>query len=185
MTAVLFLWVAVRYGYTAAAWKWLIFEALLVALFWTDLETEILPDELTLGGTAVALAMTWFVSVPGLFSDFLPAGSNSFWNSFANVLAGAALLSLPIWLSGWAFGRVIGQDALGLGDVKLLMMIGSFLGLGFGFEAFLVGTIAGAVLGGGWAILKRREPLTVRLRFGCFLCGAAAMEPLLHEIGRA
>ncbi len=184
-TALLFGLVVFQYGYSAAALKWLIFEALLVTLFWTDLETEILPDELTLGGTAVALIMTGFVPVPGIAGDLVSGGVNPVWGSFANVIAGGIFLSVPIWLTAWVFGRLVGQEALGLGDVKLLLMLGCFLGLNYGLEAFMAGTIAGALLGGVWAILKRRKPLTQTLRFGCFLSGAAAFVPLIHDVGRA
>ncbi|MBV9763603.1 MAG: prepilin peptidase, partial [Acidobacteriaceae bacterium] len=55
MTAVVFIAIAIRYGWSVAALKWAVFEATLIVLFWTDLEERILPDELTLGGFAAGL----------------------------------------------------------------------------------------------------------------------------------
>ncbi len=70
-TAVLFALVAVRYGWTLAAFKWALFEALAVVLFWTDMEERILPDEFTIGGTVAGLVLAFFVPVHGAVLDLL------------------------------------------------------------------------------------------------------------------
>ncbi len=73
MTAALFAAIAIRYGWNLAAFKWMIFEAVMVVLFWTDLEERILPDELTIGGAILGLLFAVFVTVPGIFGELLLA----------------------------------------------------------------------------------------------------------------
>src|SRR3954453_10849476 len=67
LTATVFGIIAYKYSFTLVAAKWCIFEALLIALFWTDMEERILPDELTIGGALVGAVLSFFVSVPGFF----------------------------------------------------------------------------------------------------------------------
>jgi leader peptidase (prepilin peptidase)/N-methyltransferase len=63
---------------------------------------------------------------------------------------------------------------LGFGDVKLVAMVGSFLGLRGALVTLIVGSIAGSVLGYGYIKLTGRDPNTYELPFGTFL-GAAAL----------
>ncbi len=65
-TAILFGLVAFRYGATPDAAKWFLWEAILVVLFWTDFEEQILPDELTLGGSVAGIVIAGFVPVSGM-----------------------------------------------------------------------------------------------------------------------
>ena len=80
-TAAAFFAVVLRYGWTAAALKWTLFEAIVIALFWTDLEERILPDELTLGGAAAGLVLAFFVSVPSILGELLLPVSQPGWRS--------------------------------------------------------------------------------------------------------
>ena len=61
MTAALFARTIVQFGLTTAALKWTVFGCLMVILVWTDAETRLLPDELTLGGIVVGLGFSLFV----------------------------------------------------------------------------------------------------------------------------
>lgn len=181
-TASLFAAVLYRFGWSSAALKWMVFEALLMVLFWTDFETEILPDELTLGGTAAVIVFDFFVPLPGICGELAVGSGHSATASLINSAVGALVLAAPIWLVGAIFSRLWGQAALGFGDVKLLVLLGSFLGLESGFQTLTAGAVVGAVTGGVWTIYQRKKPLTQSLRFGCFLCGAAAFMPFLNKI---
>jgi leader peptidase (prepilin peptidase)/N-methyltransferase len=133
----------------------LVFTALLVALFGTDLETHRLPNVLTIGGIGAGL----------VFSIWLPPGLMA---SVIGALTGAAILLAVRW--GWH--RATGVDAMGLGDVKMLAMIGAFLGWQQVWLVLLLASIAGAILGIALMAFGGRT-LQTRLPFGTFLAIAA------------
>jgi leader peptidase (prepilin peptidase)/N-methyltransferase len=141
----------------------LVLTALLIALFGTDLETQRLPNVLTYPGIVVGL----------VFSVWVPPG----------VLAcamGAALGAAVLLAIRWGWKRATGVDGMGLGDVKMLAMIGAFLGwrqiLVVLFLASLTGAIIGLVLAG-----VRHKSLQTRLPFGTFLAVAAFIASLVGE----
>lgn len=176
-TAVLFAAVAVRYGWTFVALKWMVFEAIMVVLFWTDLEEQILPDELTLGGTIVGFILAIFVHVPGSLGAVLVPGGPAVARSLFNAALGSILLAGPVWLTGAAYAWLRKREGLGFGDVKLLVLFGVFLGLENGLLALLVGTVAGSVIGSAYVIATRRKFSETALPFGSFLCAGAAIIP--------
>lgn len=179
MTAVLFGWTAGRYGYTIETLKWVVFEALLVALFWIDLEERLLPDELTLGGTVVGLCFAVFVVAPGLLGDLLLPGPHPVWRSVLNAILGGVLLAVPLWLIGAAYRRLRRREGLGFGDVKLVLLIGIYLGFEKGVIALMIGAVAGSVLGIIYIVLTRENAATYELPLGTFLCAGAMLVPLL------
>jgi leader peptidase (prepilin peptidase) / N-methyltransferase len=133
----------------AAFWFFL---ALLAVLF-IDYDHRIIPDEISLGGTALGLALShWTVGWAA---------------SAAGLAAGAGAL----FLVGWIYQRVRGRPGMGLGDVKLAAMLGAFLGpLGLLLTvllASLLGSVAGITL-----ILRRRGTGATALPFGSFLAPA-------------
>jgi leader peptidase (prepilin peptidase)/N-methyltransferase len=179
-TAALFALTVFRYGPTIPALKWCVFDAIMVALFWTDLEERILPDELTLGGALAGLIFSIWVAVPGLFG-LLSYQWHPLAASVVNALIGGFVLSVPVWLLGWLYGRLRKREALGRGDVKLLAAIGVFLGLEDGLFALLIGAVTGSVLGLGYILWKRKDAATYELPFGSFLCFGAVAAPLIGK----
>jgi len=133
----------------------LVLTALLVILFVTDLETERLPNVLTLPGIAAGL----------LFSVFLPPG-------VLDSLLGVALGGGVLLLIRWGWKRATGVEGMGLGDVKMLAMIGAFLGWRLVIIVLFLSSIAGAVLG-LVLIAAQRRSMQTRLPFGTFLAVAA------------
>ena len=182
-TAALFAAVAYRYGWSLTALKWMIFEAIMVVLFWTDLEEKILPDEFTLGGTAVGLVLAIFVMVPGTFTAILLPAWNPVRRSLLNASLGAGLLAGPMWLMGLLYEKVRKREGLGFGDVKLLLLFGVFLGLESGLMALLIGAVAGAVIGLIYIAAAHKKFSENELPFGSFLCAGAAFVPLLSRLG--
>lgn len=177
-TGVLFALTAAEYGWTTAALKWCVFEAILVALFWTDLEERILPDEITLGGTAAGLIFAIFLPVPSVLADLIiPAGRPAL-RSLLNSALGAVILAGPIWGLGALYARVRKREGLGLGDVKLLMLIGVFLGLERGLTALLIGALGGTVIGLTYILIARKSASTYELPFGTFLCAGGVIAAL-------
>ena len=133
-----------------------IFLLLLSALIFIDMENLILPDRLTLPGILI-----------GLGSSFvLP------WTTPLESLAGSALGAIvPSILIGIYALRKI--EAMGWGDVKLMAMIGAFLGWKGALLTFLVGSVLGTVIGGAYILICSKDRRT-QLPFGTFL-GIAAI----------
>ena len=133
----------------------LVFTALLVALFGTDFETQRLPNALTLPGLVAGL----------LWSLWLPPG-------LASSIVGAALGAAIPWSIRWIWFKAKGVEAMGLGDVKMLAMIGAFLGWQQVWLVLLFSSLAGALVGILLTVSGRRS-MQSRLPFGTFLALAA------------
>jgi leader peptidase (prepilin peptidase)/N-methyltransferase len=138
------------------------FALAMIVLFFTDWDHQLLPDAVTLTGTAAGFAVAWF-------NPFL-AGAG--WGRVWSALAGAALGSGVLWGVGAVYGRLRGVEAMGMGDVKMMAMVGAFTG-----PAGVLFTIFAASLGGaaiGLALIPLRGgSLADKLPFGCFLAPAA------------
>jgi len=141
----------------------LVFTALLVTLAVTDFETFRLPNPLTFGGLGAGLVLALFTT-PGITDAVIGA------------VLGAGILLLIRW--GWL--RATGKDAMGLGDVKMLAMIGAFLGWQQVFVVLLLSTLAGAVVGIGLTATGRGS-MGSKLPFGVFLAIAALVASLVGE----
>jgi leader peptidase (prepilin peptidase)/N-methyltransferase len=181
-TAILFALTAAEYGWTLATLKWCVFEALLLALFWTDLEERILPDELTLGGIVAGLIFAVLIPVPSIMANLLLPATKVVWRSLLDAVFGAALLAGPIWALGALYARIRKREGLGLGDVKLLAFIGVFLGPDKGLSALLVGAVGGAIVGLAYILIARKSASSYELPFGTFLCASAMLVPLAGRL---
>jgi len=171
-TGLLFFYFVWRWGPTLAAAKMCVFSALLVGLVFSDLEELILPDELTLGGLAAGLVFAVFVPImPGGIVQVLVPGRAGWIGESA---LGACLPAFCLWLAGWVYHRVRHREGLGLGDVKLIAMVGSFLGLSGSLLTVAGGSVAGSLIGYSYIKITRKDPATYELPFGTFL-GFAAM----------
>ncbi|HEX4229926.1 MAG TPA: prepilin peptidase [Bryobacteraceae bacterium] len=177
-TAVLFGLVAWRYGWTLSTLKWAIFESLLVALFWIDLEERLLPDELTLGGSLVGLLLAVFVPVPGILSYVSPI-QNVMLLSLANAALAGVVLAGVLWIIRTVYKKIRHREGVGLGDVKLLLLFGVFLGLQNGVSGLLIGSVSGTVISIIFLVVARKDPSTYELPYGTFLCAGAALVPLV------
>jgi leader peptidase (prepilin peptidase)/N-methyltransferase len=159
----------------------LIFVASLVALVFIDAEHMILPDVITLPGLAIGLVYRGLVpnlDGMGFISNGLLAGYPPWVVSLFGALFGAAIGGGSLWLMGWLWERLRGVEAMGLGDVKMMFMVGAFLGWPRTvltiFMAVLLGSLAGVAV-----MLRRRErDMQMLLPFGIFL-GAGALVSLL------
>jgi leader peptidase (prepilin peptidase) / N-methyltransferase len=180
-TAVLFATIVARYGWSATSLRWMLFEALLMALFWTDLEERILPDELTLGGILAGAAFAVFTTTPGVMGELLLPRRKAYWRSLAESGIGGICLAAPTWLLAFTYSYFRNREMLGFGDVKLLMLIGIFLGLENGLLALLIGAVSGSVLGIAYIYFAGKKAADYELPFGSFLCAGAALVPLFMK----
>jgi leader peptidase (prepilin peptidase)/N-methyltransferase len=84
--------------------------------------------------------------------------------------AGAALGFGLFYGMAWLYARIAGRQGLGGGDIKLLAMLGSFLGPGGVFATIMISSIAGSLVGVGWGLAARRRNLmTFAIPYGPFL----------------
>jgi leader peptidase (prepilin peptidase)/N-methyltransferase len=139
----------------------LVFTSLLIVLFGTDLETQRLPNVITLPGIVVGLVFNVFVP-PGLVDAAMGAA------------IGAAVLGLIRW--GWK--RATGVEGMGLGDVKMIAMIGAFLGWRQVWVVLFLSSLVGAVIGIALTIVGGKT-MQSRLPFGTFLALAALIASLV------
>ncbi len=179
-TAALFALTVAKFGATAPALKWLIFQALIIVLFWTDLEERLLPDEITIGGAVLGLLFSAFIPLHSAIGDLLLANLGWRQRSVVNAVLGALIFTIPIWGVARIWERFRKREVLALGDVKLLLLMGVFLGIDDNLVACLIGSIIGSILGVAY-ILWTRKGWTYELPFGSFLCIGAVIAPLISR----
>ena len=157
-TGALFLASFLRFGPTLEALAAAVLCALLVALALIDVEHFLLPDVITLPGIAVGLAFSPWLSWGGLKASLLGA------------LVGGGIL-LALW-GGWYLLRK--EEGMGLGDVKMLAMVGAFLGVRGVLVTLLGGSILGSIV--GLLLMSKSEAgLKSKLPFGTFLALGALL----------
>ena len=160
-TGALFAGVVMRFGGDPRSLPLFLFAAACLALMVIDAEHHILPNAITIPGIAAGLAAS-FVS-----PRVTPASA----------AVGAALgWGLP-WALAAAYRRLRRREGIGMGDLKMLAMIGAFLGWRGVLFALGAGSILGTVVGIPYLLIRSRS-LAEPLPFGTFL-GAAALFDLL------
>lgn len=178
LTGLVFFYFVRVLGLTPAAFKMCVLSAILIALVFSDLEKRLLPDELTLGGTLIGLAFAAFVplrdeSALGLFW-LLGLNLSGRMQSLASAAAGALLPAIFLWGGGWLYLKIRHREGLGLGDVKLMVMVGAFLGLQTALSTLLLGSLAGSIISLLYIKIAKKDASTYQLPFGTFL-GLAAL----------
>ena len=175
MTAALFFnFVYAANGPTAEAVKMCVFSALCVGLLFCDLEERILPDEMTLGGLAAGFIFALLAPVRGNIGQMLLGlDLHGVAASVAEAAFGAAVPAFLLWGAGVLYKKIRHREGLGLGDVKLIAMIGAFLGLQGAVLVWLIGSVSGSILGFGYVKVAGKDAASYELPFGTFLCAAA------------
>lgn len=160
MTGALCLGLYWKYGISPAFAVFFVFCAALVAVFWIDLDHMIIPDVISLNGIAVGM----IASVAGMLPDMT-------WKySLAGVLIGGAILYIPAII----YKKIRGLEGLGGGDIKLLAMMGAFVGpYGVVFVLFFSSLFGCAAAGVG--LLFKQTGSTTPIPFGPFLTASAML----------
>jgi leader peptidase (prepilin peptidase)/N-methyltransferase len=91
------------------------------------------------------------------------------WVSLGEALIGAAVSSGSIWFAGWLYEKVRHREGLGFGDVKMIFMIGAFLGLPGALLTLIAASLVGAVGGLLFIHFSGKDASTYELPFGSFL----------------
>lgn len=166
LTAILFLAMQLHTGWSMVlflrAWP---LGALLIAITFIDLEHRIIPDVLSIGGGLLGLATSFLI--PG---QWIPS------------FLGAVLGFGAFYGLAWTYQRVTGRSGLGGGDIKLLGMLGSFIGPSGVFATIFISSIAGSLVGMVWALVVRdKNVMKFSIPFGPFLVIGALYYYLLGE----
>ncbi len=151
-TGLLFVACYLEFGLTQSAVKWLFFTCLLIVLTITDLRVRLLPD-----------LVNWPGFVAGLFFSAVVPPDDGFTVSLyvrlahrlpprpvqglVDALLGAAFGSFLLWAVAALYKRVRGREGMGMGDVKMMALVGAFLGVRGAFLTILLGTLLGTLVG--------------------------------------
>lgn len=186
MTGALFFNFVYALGVTPEAIKMCVFSALLVGLLFTDLEERILPDEMTKGGMALGFLFSLIVAVPGDIAQsliWLATGKtpNPTAASVAEAFLGGAVPSFFLWAAGVVYEKIRHKEGLGFGDVKLIGMVGAFFGLQGAVLTWLLGSIAGSIIGFAYIKAAGKNAGDYELPFGTFLCASALVVAVFEK----
>jgi len=157
ITGAMFLGAYLLYGPTALLAARLVFGCMLLVLFVIDLQHQILPNVITLPGVVVGLLLSE-VAGPGWLASLI------------GIAAGGGML----WLIAEGYYRLRHEEGLGMGDVKMLAMIGAFLGWKLMLLTLVLASFSGTLVGVAM-LLARVKTLKHALPFGTFLAAGAAV----------
>lgn len=163
LTGGLFLWHWWVFGWTPLFAVRLVFACALLVLFAIDLEHQILPDVITLPGIVAGF----------LCSLLLPPGPLL---SLAGIVVGGGIL----WGISEAWFRIRKVEAMGFGDVKMLAMVGAFLGVKLVVLVFVLSSMIGGVIG-VVLIAARRADRATKLPFGTMLAAGSLVASLYGD----
>jgi len=156
ITPICFLLLHARFGLSVHFFVSCLFASALIALCFIDLYHQVLPDEITLPGLALALVYSAFRADLGLRQALIGA------------VVGAGFL-LVIYSAYWFLRK---KEGLGMGDVTMMLFIGAYLGWQKSFFTLLAASLTGAIVG-VFLMSFRKKDLQFSLPFGSFLAPAA------------
>lgn len=154
LTGIISGFIAWHFGYGLAAFAALVFAWGMIALAFIDLDTQLLPDDIT-------LPLLWaglLVNLGGSFTDIRSA------------VIGAAAGYLALWSVYWGFKLATGKEGMGYGDFKLLAVIGAWLGWKMLPLVILLSSLVGAIVGIGLIVLAKHGR-NAPIPFGPYLVG--------------
>jgi len=162
-----------------------LFCAALIALAFIDADHRILPDVITLNGLWIGIAISFFLWIPGpliarLLQGIGVSSPGPRLISIVSSLIGAAVGGGLLWGVREAYFRVRGVEGMGFGDVKMMAMVGAFIGTALTLFTILVGSVLGSVIG----IVVMRfagKDRNYELPFGTFLSLGAILAVLYGD----
>ena len=158
-TALIWAWMGYRYGLSLEALKGALFCTILLGIAMTDAREFLIPDQFTIGGLVIGLAFAAAGGVAALLPALLGAA------------VGFGLLWIVGYLGSWAFKK----EAMGGGDIKMMAMVGAFVGWQGALLTIFMGALAGSLIFLPMALLGRKKDVP----FGVFLSMGAAISYLV------
>ncbi len=174
-----YVWIVREFGIGGEAVLIMVLISSLIVITFIDFDHQIIPDIITLPGMLVGLSFAPFYLYP--LADSLPFHLGSLFphaslylTAFLNSLIGLLVGAVPLFTVGWIWERLRHVEAMGGGDVKLMGMIGSFLGWKGALLTIMLGALTGSV-GGILLILLKRHKMEKVIPFGPFLAFGAVV----------
>jgi leader peptidase (prepilin peptidase)/N-methyltransferase len=173
-TALLWAWMAARYGPELEAGRAALFLTLLLGIAMTDAREYIIPDEFSIGGLLIGLGTSLAAGLPG----------------FRDAVIGAAVGFALLWVVAWLGKHAFKKEAMGGGDIKMMAMVGAFVGWQGVFLTIFLGSVVGTVIFGPLALAGKKKdvPFGIFLALGAavaFLWGDAIVEWYRGYVGQA
>lgn len=156
LTAAFFAMVALHYGLTVLGLAWATFSAILIALFFIDFDTQLLPDSLT-------YFLLW-LGLGAAASGWTIPLSSAVWGAIAGYLS--------LWLLFHAYRIATGKEGMGHGDFKLFAALGAWFGMHYLIAIILLASLVGSVIGLALLWVGRIASKEIPIAFGPFLAGA-------------
>jgi leader peptidase (prepilin peptidase)/N-methyltransferase len=158
VTALLFVACYLCFGLSLATAKWLFFASILLVLIVTDYRERILPDAVNWFGFGIGIAFATRVPPADGVARLFLAGRNGLalpqWTvGVLDAVLGAVFCGGLLWAAAFFYKLIRGRDGMGFGDVKMMFMVGTFLGVRGAFLTIMLGTLLGTVIGVGVIVL--------------------------------
>jgi len=169
LTGAIFVLTYLEFNVSLPTFKWLFFSCLLIILIVTDLRVRLLPDAVVWPGFGIALVLATKIppndptgyTIIGFLEGALPSGVlKNVYEFHANLipyvnaalglldaLLGAAFGAFLLWAAATLYKLFRKREGMGMGDVKMMAMVGAFLGVTGCFLTILFGTLLGSIIG--------------------------------------
>lgn len=158
LNGVLTLFLFLRFGPTPVFAALFLFCSALVVITFIDIEHQIIPDEISLSGIVVGFVLSFFLQ------------GHSWLNSLLGILLGGGSLLLVAYL----YQRLTGKDGMGGGDIKLLAMMGAFLGWKAVPFIIFASSLVGSLIGISIMLLQKKDS-KLAIPFGPYLAFGAVL----------
>jgi leader peptidase (prepilin peptidase) / N-methyltransferase len=178
---------ALSWGLDSATYVNSLFLSAILALIFIDYHHQILPNVITLPGTVAGIALSLF-QMPDFYRDVFSSGIASMivpddpdlLLPLAGSVFGALLSGGLLLLVAFTYQITRKKQGLGMGDIKMMAMVGAFLGWRLGLLTILLGSLTGSIVG-IFLIIFQGKNLQTRLAFGTFL-GPGAIAALFFGL---
>ena len=158
INALLTLALFLRFGPSLTFLVLFLFCSALVVVTFIDMEHQIIPDEISLPGIVLGFVCSFF----------LP------WHGWLNSLSGILLGGGSLWLVAWGYHLLTGKEGMGGGDIKLLAMMGAFLGWKAVPFIIFAGSLVGSVVGVSMMLFQKKDS-KLAIPFGPYLAFGALL----------
>ena len=162
-TACLFVYSYLSYGLSIEFIVYIIFYSSLIIIFFTDFKYYLILDKITLPISAIGLVITFF-------------NYNPFDVSILNSVLGGLIGYSIIYIIRFLFFKIRKVEGMGLGDAKLFLMVGIWLGIKSIYLILASSAIVGAIVG-SLVILFYKKDKNFQIPYGCFIVIASALYP--------
>lgn len=158
INGILTLFLFLRFGPTLIFAALFLFCSALVVITFIDIEHQIIPDEISLSGIVVGFALSFFLKGHGWLNSL-----------FGILLGGGSLL-----LVAYGYERLTGKEGMGGGDIKLLAMMGAFLGWKAVPFIIFTSSLIGSVVGISMMLFQKKDS-KLAIPFGPYLASGAVL----------